>query len=268
MPIGWKLLLEAWRQLWGNIGDAARISLPPLFLLLGVTVSLSASGLLLDFLEKPINGRKLWVVTAAAWVCWVFVLIWIAVAWHRRLLLGERPTGIFPKLSLERSGSYFLGTFVVGICSIFLSLPLLVFSYVTRAILLQSDSAVIVTLGAIAIVLIGLQVHVIFLRVATVLPGEAIDKGTSFLEGWHRTKENQGELLLLSFGYALILTPVAFGYLEYLALVDRMGLGDLETVPLLMFGSVTFLFYWLFLMFGLSLLTVLYRRYIQDRPLE
>lgn len=175
--------------------------------------------------------------------------IWIAVAWHRFVLLGEVPTTPVPPFLGERMGAYFIKSLLIGIILIVVGM---IIGVVVMPLMSRGG-------GLVAMLLISLlvQVPMIFLglRMATGLPGTALGSDHPLMAGWQATA---GEWRVI---------------LE-LAVMMALAVWVINLISLLIFGGVTMLAQiwqiivgWPIMMVGLSVLTTLYGHYIEKRPL-
>ncbi|MGN6489138.1 MAG: hypothetical protein ACTHLT_15150 [Devosia sp.] len=177
------------------------------------------------------------------------MVVWIAVAWHRYILLDEVPTGQVPAFNQDRMLAY------AGY-SILLGLILLVVSVVVSIVL-----SPLVFLGAAAfgtilsIVVIAVALVVDF-RLGLVLPAKALGKPLTFGEAWQATKGETGTILVLAIVAALaaviidipaMILAVIPGIGNILSLIWTLGTGWVKAVV------------------GVSLLTTLYGYYIEKR---
>ena len=252
----WQIFRHSVRQVTGNLPDALRLSLVPVLvqvvaviLLVGVT----AASLAAAEARQPGAGFAVG-FTIGFIVTWAAVL-WIAVAWHRFVLLGETPHGWFPPFHGARIWAYFLR-----------SLAYLVLTVVAAAVLGGILGLVLamagVDPGATPIWMTCLMILVAFpaialsLRLSAGLPGAAIGAGTDFAAGWRATEGANGTFLGL--GVILILVQ---GVLSGIGIV--LNFANLSILSFA-WDMVTS---WLMTMVGVSVLTTLYGHYVEGRPL-
>lgn len=176
--------------------------------------------------------------------------VWIAVAWHRYVLLDEAPAGQFPAFNgsrLLRYGLYSLGIgllallvgAVVGAIAglIFVIVPVLLFI----AALLSMAAALVV-----------------FYRLAPVLPAVAVEQPLTFGAAWEATKGASSSIIVLA-----IVSAVASFVIDLPAMVLAMG-GSIGSTLALIWTLGTD---WLRMLVGVSILTTLYGHYVEGRSI-
>lgn len=179
--------------------------------------------------------------------------VWIAVAWHRYVLLSEEPTAVLPPFMGDKMGAYFLKALLIGIALLVMAMILGMIAGLIATPLFSMGAGVI---GLLVISLV-VQVPLIFLglRLAAALPGAAIGVDHGFLAGWEATKDDWRSILQLAVIMALAMWVVnllgffVFGRIPVLAQLWQLVIG------------------WPVMMVGLSILTTLYGHYVQKRPL-
>jgi hypothetical protein len=121
-----------------NLGAAARLSAGPVLIAVAITAGLAALGLGSFASLMAGSGTELSPEEAAAaaaqlgWgavfgsivsaVVWLFVLTWVAVAWHRYVLLEEHTT-FLPPLRQDLVWPYLGRTILLGIILVLLAIP-------------------------------------------------------------------------------------------------------------------------------------------------
>ncbi len=191
-------------------------------------------------------GILVFLVTLAAGV-------WIAVAWHRFVLLAEEPHTVLPPFLGDKMGAYFLKALLIGIALVALGMILGMIVGVIAMPLFSAGA------GLFGMMLVGVlvQVPMIFfgLRLATALPGAALGVEHGFGAGWAATAEDWKTILQLSVILAAVMLVLNLvGWLVF------GGFGLLAQLWQLIIG-------WPVMLVGLSVLTTLYGHYIQKRPL-
>lgn len=249
--LGWKLFLRALTLLIENLGDALRVSALPYAAV--IAVSVWVSGAFPSTLEPQTITPGTEISGAAAgatllmMVVNLIVSLWIAVAWHRYVLLEERPAGWVPPLNgaamLVYLGRLLLIGLLVGIAIVGVSIPL---GFLTLAI---PGGTLLV--GAVAM-FVGM---IVFYRLAIVLPAGAVDRSMTFGEALEVTKGQSQTvvvLALLTVGFSLLLQ------------VPTMIEGSVGVITAIYQGVVG----WIGLMLGVSTLTALYGHLVEGRPVE
>lgn len=248
---GWLILRHSLRQVFGNLNGALRVSLVlylaqgVIGLLLGVgAMSMGASpnmGMGAGFL-----GGVLIAAIAA-----VISGLWIAVAWHRYVLLGEEG-GVIPTFRGDRIWAYFLRGLGYGIILAVVALVWgAVVGFVIGSLMASSPVVGMVLMG----LLVYLPVLVIGFRMTADLPAMALGTNSEFLSGWKATEGQTADIAVLAL--ILVVAAIVIGILGFLVFG---ALGPLAFVWQLVIG-------WVQMMVGASILTTLYGHYIEKREL-
>lgn len=248
---GLQILTHSFRLVTGNLQEALKIS-GALYL---VQV---AGGLLLGqaAMGAPLGagaGAGVGIGTLLVLIISIVVGIWIAVAWHRFVLLTERPDSYVPVFRGDLMRAYFLKSLLLGLIIVAVAFFLGLIVGVVAAPLMSIGG------GFFALLLIAIlvQVPTIFvgLRIAAGLPGAAIGVDRPLTAGWDATKSDNAPLFQL-------------------ALILGVAIWVINLIGYFVFGGVTVLAViwqvvtgWFVMMVGVSILTTLYGHYIEKRAL-
>lgn len=257
---GWQIFAHSVRQVFGNLGGALRVS--------GVLFALQVLVLFLagKFFAAAVYGRPSFLGTIVGSLAVTLVAcligIWIAVGWHRFILLTEMPD-VVPKMRLDRVVGYWgtsvligLIVSVAGLCAMWM-----VNAVPWRAWLPLGDPlspSVRIMLLVLFCIIVIIPLGAFALRLATVLPGVALQGGLQVTDGWDATK---GEVW-------------TFLALTTFAVVGTVLMGVPKDFIASYFGSVLagqaygVIMLWVQTMIGVSVLTTLYGHYIEKRPLD
>lgn len=251
--LGWKLFVRAVTLLIENLGDALRVSAVPygavivasLLLLDGAPADLPAEmgeeGL------PPFATPEMLGPTLLLGLLNLVVTLWIAVAWHRYVLLEEVPAGWLPPLRGQEMLGYLWRSILIGL--------LVVAAILGIAIPLSALALAIPVLAALA-PLVGVFLGaVVFYRLGVSLPARAIGRHMTFGEAMEATRGETGTVLalaLLTVGFTLLLQ------------VPTLLEGSVGVVTLIYQGVVG----WIGLLVGVSTLTALYGHLVEGRPVE
>lgn len=194
-----------------------------------------------EFLEDGFLGIFLFIVLMA--VVWVVVMSWIAMSWHRAILLGHS-VSIVPSFNGLPFKAYVGRLILLGIVMILIGMAvMLVFGAIAAAV------GGIGTIGFLIMWAIGLVVMVylsaVWLRMASTLPGLAIEKDVVFGDGWAMTESIKRRIL----GAALALIALSI-------LVSLIQI-PLAYIPILS-GLFGLAWSWFQTMLGVSILTEIY----------
>ncbi|MGI9368582.1 MAG: hypothetical protein ACR2O2_07060 [Ruegeria sp.] len=175
------------------------------------------------------------------------VMGWIAVSWHRFVLLEEYPTGILPTFRSDRILAYILRLLLIGVIAGIAFLPA---GFVFTAL----------GGGLIGVSIILLVVYFLFLvvcgfRIAIVLPAAALGEPLTLKDAWGKTAGATGSIIVL------LIVSVVFQFL-----VDIL-FTLLAFIPILGVLLVMFLAVLVFPMINVSILTTMYGVFVEKREL-
>ena len=251
--LGWKIFVRAVRLLVDHLDAALRLSLVPYLAVAVATVWLG-----LSFPEwigrgefDPADPPPAGYVAGqlAVLLLNTVVTLWIAVGWHRFVLLAEAPRGWLPPLRGPEMLAYFGRSALIGVLIV----------AVILAVSLMLATLVVPIAPGFAGAVIG--AGALFVGDDPVLPagGRAAGRGDRPLDGFgeamRQTSGHTGTvviLALLTVGFTLLL--------EVPTVLDGTG------------GLVTLIYQvtvgWIGLMLGVGTLTALYGHLVEGRPLD
>lgn len=253
--MGWQIVRHSFVLLFRNFPEALKVSVGPVLAgTLAVLLLAAALGSSPMLPTGPMTASEVDGATAltalGTVVVYLFVIAWVAVGWHRFVLLEDYP-GMVPRLQGLPVLAYAGRAVVVALLLMLAAVP---------AILVLGGAAAAVGLGGspAAAVLISFVAGVLFtylwLRIALVLPATAVGRPMAIREAWEVSGRVSQEILQATFivvalnAFATILTQALFG-IGPLALVANLAVS------------------WLTLMVGTSLLTTLYGHLVEGRSL-
>ncbi|MBL8595140.1 MAG: hypothetical protein JNK01_20815 [Devosia sp.] len=178
--------------------------------------------------------------------------VWIAVAWHRYILLDEMPAGQFPAFNGQRMISYGLYSIGIGVLGFLVSLVLAAIVGLVTVPLLGVIGGVITSIVAIAAALI------IFYRLAPLLPAVAIGKQLTLGQAWEATNGANVPIIILA-----VLSAIAAVVIDIPAFVLAMA-GPIGGFLALLWTLATG---WVKMLVGVSILTTLYGHYVERRSI-
>lgn len=253
--MSWKIVAHSLSLLFRNFADALKVSVGPILLMVafgwGIFALLDVSPQMLVFgLATGRIAPEAALAVSLALVGVLFASAWIAVAWHRFILLEEYP-GLLPPMPGSRIAAYAGRSILLAILMLLLMFPL---SAIAGQVLLLTGLG---QLG-LAQALVGFGLATLFtflwLRVAVVLPATAVGRPYSLSQGWNDGARLSGDI----FNAAAIV--VALNMVASLIL----GLVPLGLWPGLIAQAVVT---WVTMMVGTSLLTTLYGHLVEGRSL-
>jgi hypothetical protein len=257
MMKGQQIFLHSVRQVTGNLEGALKVSALPYALQALISLLLVGGAGTMAAGMGPGNPRAELMADSSlgmllALVVSVVAGLWIAVAWHRYVLLNEQPQSYVPAWNGERMLSYFLRSLGYGAL-------LIIGGAVLGAIIgivLQGVAGFSVVLFLILIAaLVQIPVAIVGFRLTAALPGAALGDEQEFLAGWKATAGHTADIAVLS--------VLAIGAHLAIALIGWLIFSHfwiLMIVWQLLTG-------WVVMMVGVSVLTTLYGHYLQGRPL-
>jgi len=248
--MGWDIVRHSFAMLFRNLPSALRISLGPLAIaLLGAALVISSLGvsaaqIAFDMARGTLSPQ---VALAVILLTALFVVVsaWIAVSWHRFILLEEYP-GLLPALAGRPIGAYLGRTVILALVMIVAMLPALVILGLLTALFGP---------GLLSILGIGLALYFSFvwLRVGLVLPATAVGKPLGVGESWRVTAPHANAIL--GAGALMIVLNSGIGLVSAL-------------LPLSLSLVLDVIVSWITLMIGTSLLTTLYGVIVEERRLS
>lgn len=182
----------------------------------------------------------------------IVAFVWIAVAWHRYVLLDEVPAGPLPEFDGRRLLSYTGYSLLLGIIGFALSFVISAIVGSVAVPLLNVFGAVITGLLALAAMLL------VGYRLAPILPAVSVGKKLTLAQAWDATKDANGPLIILA-----VISAVASFVIDIPALVLAMA-GPIGGFLGMLWVLVTG---WVKMIVGVSILTTLYGHYVEGRAI-
>lgn len=251
MDEGYRLLQHVVRQVFGNLGQAARLTVIPLLLptlltIIMVYYAVAVFGINLIWFYNDLDIIIPMAIVGV--IFWLYFVAWAAVGWHRFILLEEFATGIFPKWHNSLIQTYTGRTiFLVFIMVIIGFVAGFVAGFAMRIV----DAS---WFNFIATVAMNLGFSWFALRIGLILPAAAIGKKMALGESFNATRPVSTDILVPIFVIALVV-----------ALTDQI-----TTIALpvgLASSIITIIFAWFQVLLNLSLLTTLYGTQVEGRAL-
>lgn len=243
-----RLIWFAFRNIFVDFGQTIRIfALPALMLALIGAVTL---GVIMSTPRIQETLIIIPVLLAAA-----FCALWPTVNFHRHVLLGER-FGWLPRIWWREMLGY--GVMMIPLWLLTIALSFLLMAAASQIVAMTMGQVPPIMAFVVTGLLAGTLVTAVGLRLLSLLPGLAIGASlTGYSPGARRSLPT---ILMI----ALLLCLANVGYaLAQVALMPRLYVA-LQTGITAVF-AVQLLIDALSLVFGISLLTVLYARYVQGR---
>lgn len=248
---GWQILKHSLRQVFGNLNGALQVS-AVLYATQALVGLILGAGLVTQGGMRPgMMNQSLWIGLLAAVIVAIFTSLWIAVSWHRHVLLGEQ-TGFVPVFRGDRIWAYVVRSLGYGIIlAIGGALWGTVVTAALSPLLMGEPLAWAVALA----ILVYLPILVVGFRLTADVPSTALGAEVPFLSGWRATAGHTKDIAVM------VVILIAIGLA-----VEMLGLMIFGRIPVInLIWSLTV--GWLQMMVGVSILTTLYGHYIEKRDL-
>jgi len=204
--MAFQIIRHAFRMVFGNFGQALRVSIGPYLILIAVfAVSIAVVGSIEGLSATNFDTGSpvpvapgytaiLFIILAPATL---FVLAWVAVAWHRFILLEEY-SGMLPRAAGLPIWPYVRRSMLYGLILALAAIPLGALIFIP-AMNLAGDAPLIgFLLLALIVPMVGTY---LWFRMALALPSIAIGKPISLGEAWNASRGHSGMI----FGAAILL---------------------------------------------------------------
>jgi hypothetical protein len=242
--MGWQIFTHSVRLVWANLGVALRISALLYIISAFFQVWAQVSGL--GTMENGVPNTEGAGIQLIGTVVSVITSLWIAVAWHRYILLEEVPDGLLPDWNGGRMAAYFGRSILIGLA---MAAVIIVASLPIALGLPGPLGAAIFSIGVIFAVFL-------FYRLCAIMPSAAVGEPLTMSEAWQATQGTTGTIaviILCMFGGIVVL------------LLPAIVLASISV-----FLGVAYMIaaQWFITMFGISLFTTFYGYFIEKRELS
>jgi hypothetical protein len=258
-----QILRHAFSMIFGNLGQALRVSVGPYLLLIFAAVACFAvigfpAMSQLDATSAAFDPEVLQGISILALPIGIFLIVlglfvfgWVAVSWHRFILLEEY-AGKLPQVSGRPIWPYVGRSILYGFLIILIAMPLFsIFGLLAAPFASNPNSPLVIAILVIPSAILTF----IWFRISLVLPSIAVGKPITMGQAWAASSGLASTILGVAF--LLMLFNGIGGFV--LGLVSKAA-------PII--GFVFDLgFQWLMLMVGISILTTFYGHLIEKRPL-
>jgi hypothetical protein len=239
-----RLVLNDWRNALRITGILYLIyAIPSLILTLFFPVPRSGEVLTADALAVAPVSLLIAIFGLVAFV-------WIAVAWHRYILLDEMPEGQIPVFDSSRLFSYAVNSLGIGVVAVIAAI--VVGAIAGALVAIVPFLAVVAAMAALAAALI------IGYRLSPILPAAAIGKPLMFGQAWQSTNGANVDIIVLA-----VISAIASFVIDIPAWLLGF-LGGPGTFLALLWLLATA---WLKMLVGVSIVTTIYGYYVEKRQL-
>ena len=249
----WQILRHSISMVVNNFGVAIRLATP---LIASMILSLiffgqEAVGGIDYSMSDPSYDPMSAVSAGFATLIQAIAGLWVAVAWHRYILLEETPQGILPPFHVGRVLAYFgWGLLLVVIIALI--------GGIIGGIggLLASFGGLGSVIGVAVIIATVLFIFYFSARIYVILPSAAIGRTLSLSQAWNATNGYAGPIILAYFFFVLgaILSGVLVGAISMFA-------GLIGTFLMMALNLAL-------IMIGMSFLTTIYGITVEQRELS
>lgn len=237
---GLQIFMHSVRQVLGNLVPALQVS-AVLFGVQQVFVILLGGRGSADNMVLGIVGMLVIAATS----------LWIAVGWHRYVLLNEQPS-IVPPVHMDRLVAYLIKTVIIVVI-------LIIPSIVTVLVLGPLAPKLAMSGGMFALTLVSgvitVPLFTLFLMFSPALPGTAVSGQSGLNAAFNATKGDWVQMFVLAAAVMLLQVAAAI-----------LGLYVFSKIPmgLMVWNIVSG---WFVTMVGISVITTLYGHYMENRAL-
>ena len=252
--MAWNIVRHAFVIVFGNLKEALKVSVAP-FIMLVCIIAVSAF-----LLGLPIGGEQTTLANAnfTGSLALLFIIIavavmftfgWIAVTWHRYILLEEYP-GVVPSISDRPIGTYIARMLMIVLQMSCVMIPLM---FLVLPLIMGGGGRTIA--GFVGVVGLNVMLTFIWLRLSVSLPSVAVGEPMGSVEAWTKTND-VWEMIL---GISIIVIVLNFAATT---IVTTLFSG----IPVV-FGVLSIAVQWVSMMVGISILTTIYGHVIEGRSL-
>ncbi len=258
--MAFQIIRHAFSMIFGNLGQALRVSIGPyMILVLAYIFTFVLLGDSVDYLDNMPDAEMLTELSGATVIITVLLLLgltlftfgWIAVSWHRFILLEEY-SGMLPAIADRPIWPYVGRSILYALLLVVIAFPLFfVFGLIASPFLAAGIpiGSFIVFLAAAA------TIAFVWFQIALALPSVAVGNPITMGQAWAASSALSGTI----FGVAVLLVLIN-GAADLL--IEQIT----QTAPIIGF-VLDVVVQWLLLMLGVSILTTLYGHLIEKRPL-
>lgn len=253
-----RIFTHSLRQLTANLIPALQISLVPTLLQYALIFGMTRASFPDPAkLEAAIEaGQPPLVPLLAISLISLFCGTWMAVAWHRFVLMNELPQGWLPRVHGERMLAYLGRSLLLGLAIVGVELAVgfaLVLAIGLLGAIARPLAVLVGIVGGVALLSVLVTA---FLRLSLMLPAAALGEGSSLRMAWMATRGQNLTLFALALMVVAGLVAVSLPQFFFAAL----GLMILAFACQVAAG-------WAAVLMLLSVFTTLYGHYVERRPL-
>jgi hypothetical protein len=202
-----------------------------------------------EFDDEEINSGLVALMVIGSILVSAIVTLWVAVTWHRYVLLEEAPNGWIPRWNKSANLSYFYQ--FLKLVLIFFVLGLMIAVIVATSV---GNTGNLGFLFSAIIVVMSVAFGFTALKMSLIFPSAAVETNMGVVDSWSMTGPYNKTLL------ALTVASVGFGFL-YETIASLLDVNMFTS-------SIRFFLNAFFGFWGLSVLTTLYGIIVEGREME
>ena len=259
--LGWRIFVHSVRLVLSNLDAAIRVSGALCIIYAGVQawflirfgeqiaiMQMARSGGNLG--QMPVMDSGYFGAALFSALITMVATLWIAVAWHRFVLVGEQPKGWLPICHGGRVVGYFGRSLLIVILAMVAALAAAIPLGIVVSML---DSGALLNFIPMLAMIAGAYV---FYRLSPILPAGVLDKPIKLGEAWAATKGQTGAIVGLA-----IITTVATLLMQVPSMMNSDPASIINIVYTLVVG-------WFMMLIGVSVLTTFYGYFIEGRDVD
>jgi hypothetical protein len=266
MDYGYQLLRHVLQQVFGNLREAAQLTL---FLFLAPFAAFLALGLDTLAMGGAVEPEEIGGIVGSVFLIFVAGIVcycWAAVGWHRYVLIEERGNGFLPQFHGSMILAYFWRILLVGL----VIFAVLIAAGITIGIVAAAtQSPIVLLLFGIGLVF---GVSWVATRIGLILPAAALGERMKISESWAATRPVSSQILLPLIVIALVAALINQAVLlllgQMVSVQDAFGAMQEVRVLTLPGQVVSGVVSWLQILVNLALMTTLYGNLIEGRQLN
>lgn len=255
---GWNIFIHSVRMVFGNLGPALRIS--GLLYLIYISVHayyvLNFADALME-LQRNMQAGNIptelpsGLVSTVTLVLVVGLLtnLWIAVLWHRFVLLGQVPETVIPPLYAGMILTYLGKTILLSLVIVIIIGALDLLLSLALGPMLGSSADMVILL-----ILIGVLFYLLY-RLGLIFPAVALGGTMTLKASWEKTAIASGAIVQLS--------VIAVFFVILILISSNMNPDPTSVINL----TYSYVVSWIAMMVGISVLSTLYGIYVEGREL-
>jgi hypothetical protein len=183
-------------------------------------------------------------------VLYVGAFLWLAVTWHRYVLVDEVPRRSVPPFNQARMGAYFMRSLIIFGILLLISIAMMLVSAVAAMIFLP--------LAFIVSIIFYMVMAAVSYRLSPMLPAAALDRTMTVQEALAATDGANTQFIILAVVSVLAALVINLPVLLF------AFLGGFGALLGLLWSLVTG---WVIMLVGISLLTTIYGHFVEGRAI-